>query len=93
MTQFLTMHKETKSLLKWPEVSPFKSLSNDFPYAESKKHALNTVKYLKTLDYYKLDKYGNFIRELLLHILNIYIKHILHKPFESDNYQRKCGVQ
>jgi hypothetical protein len=37
ITALLTMHKDTKSLLKWPEVSPFKSLSNDFPYAERKK--------------------------------------------------------
>jgi hypothetical protein len=40
ITELLTMHKETKSLLKWPEASPFKSLSNDFPYTKrKKKHA------------------------------------------------------
>jgi hypothetical protein len=68
------MHKETKSLLKWPEVSPFKSLSNDFPYTERKnKYALNTIKYHKILDYDdKLDKHQRTTAPNIRIIINTY---------------------
>lgn len=93
ISELLTMHKETKSLLKWPEVSPFKSLSNDFPYTERKNY---TSKYKQvpqnfglwwqiwyTWKFHQRTTAPNIKRIINIHFTNSF----------SDNYDSKCGVQ